>query len=601
MLFMQETYGKTDGTTEAKYKGMYNKRRGFGGGAVPGSSGVEMNAVRAALLAKDQEFFKSPRNIVRGVYSGDGLCLRVKRGSDFGTFVEYQLLKGNQEVLHFYLDMHYPYSNNESNTSSGFKGVRRMTQVLLSCGAFMWSGHGYTDREGDYVEAEEYAIEHKYHHVSHTSCVQVVRGEWVSCNGNPDCGQKMWQLNIAQFSEDEESLQGEQLRASFTLVRFNQGEERMSIELGEDSPKWVIRTGELGSAGSLDKAKLARSGKIFARHGGKAELKINKMQNKGYVSKVFQGSEAECGSLVWVEKEEGTEERRGPLSCIIQLLHLSEGFNLRFLTEVCRDQTGAGQGSFMAELYQVLSGESSSCDAFLGTNDAGERLLCEAEWVPGLPDLTNYTNSFLSQLDLALEGCEDESIKKFVMSEFVMKTRYKAQRPCPGCKIIPAPSSLDEDLPKVVLKKTTNRNVAVDVKESILLALASQKSSIQCLEDRRCRRQGAGVTAALTVEHWPRTLHVSLEKPSPIKLTDITNPIELEPNVTYHVEGIIHQEGQRWWTSVKVGEYFFRIRQQDGRRMEVKKYAGKQETQKKAGMNIRGNVVMLVHCGAPQY
>ena len=418
----QATHNKSNCTTETEDNAMHMKRKDVCGSAVPGSIEHEVNPVRAALLAKDQEFFKSPRNIVRGMYTGDGLCLRVKRGSDFGTFVEYQLIKNNEEVLHFYLDMHYPYSNDEHNTSAGFKGVRRMTQVLLSHGAFMWSGHGYTDREGVYVEAEEYAIEHMYHHISHTSCAQVVRGEWASCNGNPECGQKMWQLNIAQFLEDEESLQGEQLRASFTLIRYNTGEERMSIELGEESPSWVIRTGELGSAGSLHKAKLARSGNIFARHGGKAQLKIDKIEmKKGYVSKVFQGSEAKCGSLVWVEKEEGAEERRGPLSCIIQLLHLSEGFNLRFLTEVCRDQTGAGQGSFMAEMYQVLSGANYPCDAFLGNNGEGERLLCEAEWVHGLPDLANYTNSFLSQLDLLLEGCEDESIRKFVMSEFVMK------------------------------------------------------------------------------------------------------------------------------------------------------------------------------------
>ena len=543
-------------------------------------------------MAKDQLFYSSPRNIVRGVYTGDGLKLCVKRGSDFGTYVDYQLNRGSEELLHFYLDMHYPFSTSECNKPTEFKGVIRTTHNLQEVGAFMWSGHGYTDIENEYVEAAEHVIESMFYHVSSESCMQVLRGEWARCQDNHECGQKMWLLNIKQFSVGEQNKLGEEItKANFTLVRFNTGEQRILIQHGEETLGWVARTGELGSAGSLDKTKLARTGHIFSKNVERAGLKMEKIQEKSYVGKVFQGSEVECGNLVWSEREEETGERRGPLSCILQLLHQNSDFNLRLLTEVCRDQTGAEQGSFVAELYRVLSGASASCDALLGA-DEGESLLSEADFVGGLPELTNYINMFLSALDLALKECEVESIRKFVIKEFTIKTRYKAHAACPCCRVIPPPTNSEDDLPKIVLKKTTNRNAAVDVKECILSGVASQTSSIECKEERRCRRAGLpGVPATPTVVHWPHTLHVSLDKPSSIKLTDITNPIELEPNVTYQVTGIIHQEGQKWWNSVKVGENFYRVTPHDGVGMAVKEYPDKQETRQR--MNIRGKVVML--------
>ena len=63
--------------------------------------------------------------------------------------------------------------------------------------------------------------------------------------------------------------------------------------------------------------------------------------------------------------------------------------------------------------------------------------------------------------------------------------------------------------------------------------------------------------------------------------------------MTYQVTGVIHQEVQKWWNSVKMGEDLYRVRPHDGVGMEVKKYRDKQETQKKDNMNIRGKVIML--------
>ena len=235
----------------------------------------------------DKDYLCSPRQVVRGVYSGEVLQLIVKRKTE-GTFVDWAIInkKTKKQLLLVHGEMTYPYAVSRAAllTKSGGKEV---------LGGWNWPGWGYGylnlfppgDPRVLHVDIEEAVFFDDeistLYHLSGRGCRNVEKSEDVICK-EEGCGIRIWSVMFISFTTVEERREYYQARSFrkereentvyLSLVAFFNGEFKIALHRDAQLKKsyeevaWLTKDENAAfndSVAAVDRLKLERAKQVW--------------------------------------------------------------------------------------------------------------------------------------------------------------------------------------------------------------------------------------------------------------------------------------------------------------------------------------------------
>ena len=160
------------------------------------------------LKKLDRDFSCSPRLLVRGEYTAEGILNLVSRRKTEGTYVDWSMMdiRRNKQVLLVKGDMRYPYG-----LSRDASKPRHRVE-----GGWMYEGFGYgyvnlfpgSDTSLAHIDIEESIFpfeHHTTHHLSGRSCKNKDKAEDIICKEG-ECGARIWSIKFTSYVTAEEEV-----------------------------------------------------------------------------------------------------------------------------------------------------------------------------------------------------------------------------------------------------------------------------------------------------------------------------------------------------------------------------------------------------------
>ena len=235
----------------------------------------------------DKDYLCSPRQVVRGVYSGEVLKLIVRRKLE-GTHVDWAIVnkQTNKQLLLVHGEMTYPYGLSRAALSTKSGGQEVM-------GGWNWHGWGYgyinlfppSDPRVLHVDIEEAVFYDEdiftRYHLSGRGCKNVDKSEDVVCK-EEGCGVRIWSVMFSTFTTAEERKEYYQPRSFrkdrkeqtvyLSLVAFFNGEFKIALHRDARLKKsyeevaWLTKDENAefhDSVAAVDRSKLERAKQVW--------------------------------------------------------------------------------------------------------------------------------------------------------------------------------------------------------------------------------------------------------------------------------------------------------------------------------------------------
>ena len=469
------------------------------GGGTPQCQDDDAEAVERHLLkfGTVEEIYASPRSFLQGRLEGHGIELHIRRKSDEGTWLQVQLNVNGETKMHICLDMLYPYESKHGPTKVKDKEIWRGAHRHPKTGCMSWQGAGYAFGTERYVDASEHFFPVSVGYGWHgNDCIKTRAGEWHYCDGESDCGKKVWMFKAATFDLTEEGkLEVERDTLELTYVLFNPREGQandkvyVSVVLNNSMLGWVapIVRGE-AKLTYPDKNLLNKMLDVFVE----AKRKVSKERLthpphvEAYLEKVYVGP----SSVSSLELEDG-DGRCRRIACLLQILLNTRAFDMSLLVQVLHGQVdeGSTKRQFTANLFNIVEGTTQSVQNLISElpESLGKYMPYKAT-VAGCYDLAADLQRLLCTIeDSTLWAKLEPQIGLLLRKKLMMVATWTQVKECEVCDRKPPnlhPMGLAH-MPRILLQCETMNPFRLS--NAVRVWLASHTEAEYCGRDLFCR------------------------------------------------------------------------------------------------------------------